>query len=509
MKRLLVCWFVLPAALGLATDRYVAPGGAHTPPFTNWAMAATNLQSAVNWANTNNAGDTVWVSNGLYLLPATVIVSNAVVRGPGADPGAAVISGGGARRCFLLAHPNARLDTLTLSNGIGGGGGGVKIGTGTVHQTVVVGCAGGSYGGGGINIQGSGLVSHCTLLNNHSRHGGGVFVQVDSSSAVIEDCLVVSNWTSDALGGGGGISLQTGTVARCLVAHNLSSNFGGGVMVYSGSGMYRDCTIRHNRANSGGGASSGGTFIRFGIEDCLIANNTATNSYGGGLYFSSTTATGSVWDCTIASNTTPQYGGGGYLVGPIEVRDSIFLANGPASHGAAAWMQAGAILRSCLVTAHTGAQATIYVQNTGTLENCTIVGNTADKLAALRLVVANDMRIVNSLIYGNWLTNGTPYDISLGVASATNAFFYSGAGVSSQTLPPAQGNISDTPVWVNAGAGDYRLQRGSRGIDEGTNLPWMDGALDLDGRARLDWAARRVDMGAYERMPAGALLLLR
>jgi hypothetical protein len=46
-----------------ADTHYVALTGGHIPPFTNWADAATDIQSAVDEAS---PGDVVLVSNGVY-----------------------------------------------------------------------------------------------------------------------------------------------------------------------------------------------------------------------------------------------------------------------------------------------------------------------------------------------------------------------------------------------------------------------------------------------------------
>ncbi len=42
---------------------YVSFSGSHTPPFTSWAIAATDIQSAIDVASN---GDTVLVTNGTY-----------------------------------------------------------------------------------------------------------------------------------------------------------------------------------------------------------------------------------------------------------------------------------------------------------------------------------------------------------------------------------------------------------------------------------------------------------
>ena len=84
----------------LSATRYVNLANlSPQPPYTNWAMAATNIQAAVNSA-TN--GETVLVTNGLYREPGEIVVSNAILLR--SVNGAAVTAGdgGGTHRCFRL-----------------------------------------------------------------------------------------------------------------------------------------------------------------------------------------------------------------------------------------------------------------------------------------------------------------------------------------------------------------------------------------------------------------------
>ena len=43
----------------------------------------------------------------------------------------------------------------------------------------------------------------------------------------------------------------------------------------------------------------------------------------------------------------------------------------------------------------------------------------------------------------------------------------------------------------------------------GMALDWMADATDLDGKPRIDVLNRKPDMGCYERVFAGSLLMLR
>jgi hypothetical protein len=77
----------------------------------------------------------------------------------------------------------------------------------------------------------------------------------------------------------------------------------------------------------------------------------------------------------------------------------------------------------------------------------------------------------------------------------------------SYTQPGANGNQIAEPLFVNAGAGDFRQLAGSPTIDAGASDPLI-GALDLDGNPRSQpsciGGAPVPDIGAYENAPTVA-----
>ena len=78
-------------------------------------------------------------------------------------------------------------------------------------------------------------------------------------------------------------------------------------------------------------------------------------------------------------------------------------------------------------------------------------------------------------------------------SARTNSFYYSCSKLLTNTV---QGNTTNNPVFLDAASGNYRLGRGSPGINAGTNEAWMISGVDMDSRARIRYNA--ADMGAYE-----------
>ncbi|HTL55422.1 MAG TPA: PKD domain-containing protein [Candidatus Limnocylindrales bacterium] len=278
------------AGITFAATRYVDVNGINaTPPYTNWAIAATNIQDAVDAAV---AGDEIVVTNGIYASGGRTVsgtVTNRVtvdkrltlrsVNGPVVTiiqghqaPGGNI--GEGAIRCVYLAD-GASLTGFTLTKGASlADGGGLwceTITTVMISNCVVAGNAayqngGGTRGGTFYNCTLSGnsaytgggasscTLNNCTLIANSAYYGGGV------DGCTLNNCALSTNSASYAAGGAG-----VSTLNNCILTGNsCSSTYGSGGGAESST--LNNCTLT---GNSGGGASS------CKLNNCIVYFNTA------------------------------------------------------------------------------------------------------------------------------------------------------------------------------------------------------------------------------------------
>jgi hypothetical protein len=262
-----------------------------SPPYTNWASAATNIQDAVDAALT---GEEIVVTNGIYRSggkvggPDSGTNSNRVaVTKPltlrsvnGAE--ATIIDGLSVVRCVYLAD-GATLAGFTLTGGTNIYGGGVygESTDANVSNCVLTGNSAG-WGGGAW----SGTLTNCTLTNNSAYVGGG------ARGSTLNNCTLTGNYAS--IGGG----TDHGTLNNCTLTGNWTSSpqpFG-----ESGNGggaedsTLVNCALISNSATNLGGGAFGGTLI-----NCTLTGNSAAN-IGGGTRYSS------LFNCINYFNRAPQ-----------------------------------------------------------------------------------------------------------------------------------------------------------------------------------------------------------
>ena len=442
------CFFLV--IIRVPVTHYASLTGGHAYPYTNWAGAATNIQSAVNAAND---GDTVFVARGDYVLPFEVFVGKAILLQSTNDRTRTFLSAQGqfTSRCLRIQHSGAIVDGFTLRNGSppgDGSGGGVLLLDGTVRNCTITNCQAIDAYGGGVYMNG-GVLSNCLVIGNslgaYQLGGGGVFAW---NGGRIENCQILRN---HATYDGSGVYLRVNSQLRnSIVADNLGSENGVGVYAEEGSTIY-GCTITNNFFEAGFGGEGGGAFLRDSEMDrCVVAYN------------------GSAVPVAIR--------GGGVFCANSVIRNSLLVRN---------------IARTDVYGNFAGSGGGIYLFD-GSVINCTVANNRAeDATNSVERgqgggVFVEAGTVTNTIIFANAATSNANWYASTGL------FTY----VCTTPNPGGVGNIISNPSFVSTNAFNYRLAAASPCVNTGTNQPWMIAATDLDANPRI--ALGRVDIGAYE-----------
>jgi len=211
------------------------------PPYTNWVIAATNIQDAVDLAST---GDTVLVANGVYAT------------------GGRSWYGSGTNRVTLtnavtLQSVNGPAVTWIVGNRVAG--------TGPALANAVR-C---------VAIGSSAVLSGFTLTNGEAGTGnypsGGGVMQASSISAAgtVTNCVLAGNLATNSVGGGA----YRVTLINCQITGN-SAGSGGGAC----SCTLINCTVVSNTATSGGGVFGGSVYGPCALTNCMLTGNSATGS---------------------------------------------------------------------------------------------------------------------------------------------------------------------------------------------------------------------------------------
>ena len=192
-----------------------------------------------------------------------------------------------------------------------------------------------------------------------------------------------------------------------------------------------------------------------------------------------------------------------------------------AAGGGAIHFEGTLLLRNCLFydnSARHGGGIGLTTVSSGhqlTVENCTITRNHSHNShdwwsagGIWNRSVNADLRIYNSIIIGNTggpniNFPGTAYELLHSCISPKTIHLDGEAGFD------ADGNITDAPLFEDTDADDFRLSRESPCINAGTPRDWHDGAVDLDGKRRVDAIYNQVDMGAYEYQYPATIILIR
>jgi len=314
-----------------ALDRYVvAPGtiaDGNGGIYTSWSIAATQIQWAVN-ASTN-ASDTIWVSNGTFVLTNQIVVISNIVLRSANGPDGTIVNGNFAagnletnNRCLFLSNLSALVSGFTFSNGAvtNVGGAGVWIGGGilsncTVRDNICFSLT--SSVSGAVYINPRGTITTCrvtgNIVSNQAFNGGGAGIYGgifnNNPGWEVYGCVVSNNrilGITDARQGGG-ISASYGKIRSNLICNNSAgtNGYGGGISAIYGA-LVDSCTVSVNEATLGGGLYlQGGT-----VTNCLVSSNYGPAGQIPGIYHApgnANTIGSEVYNTTVSGHTSTAY----------------------------------------------------------------------------------------------------------------------------------------------------------------------------------------------------------
>jgi hypothetical protein len=450
---------------------------------------------------------------GLYVLTATVTISNSVILG------------------------NTGSVTGTVPGGdVGGGlGGGIYVRGGSVelrNNEIVSNTAGVNvpgYGGGIYVDRGSAVLMHNEIMSNTASlwddgYGGGLYlyggVPPDPlPRASLVDNTLQGNYASRTADGQGGglyanhyhIELKDNRV-QFNTGGTAKEGKGGGLYIFFSEAFFEGNLVRDNVANRGlagtpvqrsddddevpEGMSGGAHFCTCG--DVTLRNNTifeniastTGNGYGGGVSFCKTTAildSNAIISNTATLSTTAEGWGGGVWTGDrvsLSMSNDIIAGNHARTQGSGLWF---------------GIENDGYNDRGNRLQHVTIADNSGS--IGYGVYVTHAMAyltntIIASHTVGVYVARVGPTQ-NLGKATLDATLWY---GNEENTggwgyIETGDNNYEGDPAFVDPENWDYHIGHGSAALDRGVATGVRS---DMDGQPR-PWLAP--DLGADEYWP--------
>jgi len=317
---------------------------------------------------------------------------------------------------------------------------------------------------------------------------------------------------------------------------NCFADGGAGAYHYDATNRahYLNCLFVDNVAGYGAGISSSGAHgAVIIVTNSVFLRNHSYDRYAAAIMQNSGWI--EIYDSHFEDNVSndPAVGGtrGGamWTTGGL-VENSKFINNSSTLHGNGAAGGGGiyiynnsVTIRNCLMVGNTGYGSGALAAHANssislTLENCTIYSNYCNSgpnyQGGVRIGTITDARVHNSIIHGN-LRLGFTDACNIMISAATPLNFTHNC-----TQPPtvhpggeaafwAAHNLTNAPLFLDPGNGDFSLHRDSPLINRGTLRDWMSGAKNLNGRSRIDKFSGVVDIGCYEYLPCGIMYKVR
>jgi hypothetical protein len=447
---------------------------------SSWAQAKGDLVQALNVAP---KGATLWVATGTYTPTLCTNCRKQDRQISFVIPDSVAVYGGFAGTETSLSQRNWRATPSVLSGDIDRDG--------TLAQN-------------SFNIIYLQNVSSATLIDGFTIQGGNAN---DTSFAIGERTT-----SGGAIFNDGRVSLQSDpSVKNCIFKENYAIGYGGAVCNSGGfngkSAMsFRNCQFINNRSHNEGGAVA--NFGHFNgrctavFEFCQFTNN-HSDAAGGAVFNNGINGLSNPQfiNCRFVRNSTNTYGGGIYNLGKNgdcspTIAGCLFWANQAFSAGGVYCLGSERGNSSPLIT-----NSIFYKNEANTCGS--VYANAADSTGKAA------PQILNSIIWGNIATTA-PYIRSVfskpflnyAIIDAPNSTAVFRDGVSAAGTCGAQVVYNQSPLFINADAGDFRLLPQSPAVNMGLDsvVQALGLMLDLDSLPRT--TEGRVDIGCIESNPA-------
>ena len=261
---LLGAWF---SSAWAADTVYVSLDGTHVEPYNTWETAATNIQTAVDYASAHtDSYDTVLVSNGFYyasnsITPTLGIQITAALTVKGlAGREATIVSGTNLPApIFIVSNANAVVEGFTIT---GGRNIGVKMWNGIVSNCIVSSNHSGARSGGCDFMTANAKVFDSIICYNSAQNIGAA--GAGGSAGTLTRCVIVSNKAADSCGGLAGVKAY-----NCLIAYNMCENKVAGA---NGATLV-NCTVVSNRVTRQRAAYQVDGLYGCTLTNCIVAYN--------------------------------------------------------------------------------------------------------------------------------------------------------------------------------------------------------------------------------------------
>jgi predicted outer membrane repeat protein len=235
------------------------------------------------------------------------------------------------------------------------------------------------------------------------------------------------------------------------------------------------------------------------VAHCLFTGNSAS-SRGGAVRVDGGSA--AFLDCTFTGNSAGE-AGGAVSAGPVTaltLTRCLIRSNAAftGTRGGGIDATNNVAVTDCLIAQNSN-NGVVFFQGGNVLTNTTVTGHAGYGVVAL----ADTSTIANSILWGD-----ATAETFLGISGFLNVSYsdIQGGGFA------GPGNVNANPLFINPGAGNWRLGSASPAVDSGNNAAVPAGVTtDLDGLARFvddpgvpdtgSGTPPIVDMGAYERIP--------